>query len=60
MSPRRGAKGPIERAVKKKNMEPILVDPALDKAYRQYEKDRQDHIRMHRMAGRDRSARGGA
>ena len=58
MSQRRGAKGSIERAVKK-NMEPFPVDPELTKSYQIHERSRQDHIRMHRIVERDKSSRGG-
>ena len=53
MSQKFGNKGPAERTIKvqaqkkKKNMDPIKVDPALTQAYLGHEKETREHIRIH-------------
>ena len=62
ISQKRGSKGPVERSIERKNMQPIKIDPELSKAYQRHEQATKDHVRMHRLAEkeRDKSARGGS
>ena len=47
ISQKLGSKGPVERSVKKKNMEPIKIDPELSRAYQLHEQDTRNHLRIH-------------
>jgi hypothetical protein len=64
MSQKLGSKGPSERATKvqaqkkKKNMDPIKVNPALTSAYLRHELETREHILLHREARKE--ARGGS
>jgi hypothetical protein len=55
-------KGPSERssmvkARKEKNMDPIQVNPELNRAYQLHEQATRDHIRIHRDANLARRSR---
>ena len=39
ISQKRGSKGPVERSIERKNMQPIKIDPELSKAYQRHAKE---------------------